>query len=266
MRPRFVFAGMAALALAACQQSTAPATSGQMKMAFTTRPAPSAAGTAGVTSFLVMGSDTLVGASDTLVLDTVQVVLRKVELKRVEGSACDTLMSDEGKDDGCEEVEAGPVLVNLPLGDTAAQTFSVAIPIGSYDKVEFQVHVPTSDVRDQAFLAAHPEFSGSSIRVVGSFNGQAFVFTTALTAEQELELSPPLTVSDTGATALTIRTDVSKWFLNGTTLVDPATALAGGANADLVQNNIRASFRSFHDQDEDGLDDNGEDGGGSGHD
>jgi hypothetical protein len=122
------------------------------------------------------------------------------------------------------------------------------------------VHVPSGDGRDQLFLAAHPEFAGSSIRVVGTFNGKAFVFTSSLTAEQELELSPPLTVSDTGATALTIRADVSKWFVNGTALVDPGTALAGGANEDLVRDNIRASFRGLHDRDCDGLDDGGEEG------
>lgn len=264
MRSQFVCAGLAALALAAaCQQSTAPATSGQVKMAFSTRPAPTVAGTAGVTSSIVLGSDTMITATDTLVIDTVQIVLRKIELERVDGSACDTVMSHEG-DDGCEEVEAGPVLVNLPIGDTAGATFSVNIPVGSYEKLDFQVHAPSGDSRDQAFLAANPSFAGTSIRVVGTFNGKAFVFTTALTAEQELELSPPLTVGDTAAVALTIRTDVSKWFANGTALIDPSTALAGGANEGLVENNIRASFRGFHDQNEDGLDDNGEEGGSGG--
>lgn len=260
MRSRIVYAGLAALGVvAACQQTTAPASQGQMKLAFSTRPAPTAAGTTGVTSFIVMGSDTVVGSNDTLVIDSVQIVLRKIELERVDGSVCDTVVSHEG-DDGCEEVDAGPVLVNLPLGDTAAQTFSISIPVGSYEKVDFQVHAPTTDARDQAFLAANPQFAGTSIRVVGSFNGKAFVFTTGLTAEQELELSPPLTVADTAAVSLTIRTDVSKWFANGTVLVDPSTALSGGANEMLVQDNIRASFRGFHDQNEDGLDDDGEEG------
>ena len=263
MRSQFVYAGIVAIGLtAACQQATAPATQGQLKMAFSTRPTP-AAPTAGVRSSIVMGTDTLVSTSDTLVIDSVQIVLRKIELERVDGSVCDTVMSHEG-DDGCEEVEAGPVLVNLPLGDTAAQTFSVSIPVGSYEKIDFQVHAPTSDARDQAFLAANPLFAGTSVRVVGTFNGKAFVYTTDLTAEQELELSPPLTVADTGAVALTIRTDVSKWFVNGTALVDPGTALVGGANEGLVENNIRASFRGFHDQNENGLDDGSEDGGTSG--
>lgn len=264
MHSRFVYAGLAVLGLtAACQQSTAPASAGQLKMAFSTRVAPSAAGSAGVTSNIVLGSDTMVASSDTLVIDTVQIVLRKIELERVDGSACDTVMSHEG-DDGCEEVEAGPVLVNLPIGDTAAASFSVSIPVGSYEKIDFQVHAPTGDARDQAFLTANPLFAGTSIRVVGTFNGKAFVFTTALTAEQELELSPPLTVSDTSAVALTIRADISKWFANGTALVDPATALAGGANQGLVESNIRASFRGFHDQNDDGLDDDGEEGGSGG--
>ena len=263
MRNRLLYSSLAALALmAACQQPTAPAGSGQVKMAFSARPAPAAAGTAGATSFLVMGADTVLSASDTLVIDSVQIVLRKIELKRLDGSACDTALSSEGENDGCEEVEAGPVLVNLPLGDTATQMFSVNIPVGSYDKVEFQVHVPTTDSRDQAFLAANPQFAGTSIRVVGRFNGKAFVFTSGLTAEQELELSPPLTVSDTGATSLTIRADIGKWFLNGTALVDPSTALAGGANESLVRNNIQASFQGLHDSNEDGLDDGTEEGSG----
>jgi hypothetical protein len=71
---------------------------------------------------------------------------------------------------------------------------------------------------------------------------------------------PPLVVGE-GATAnLTMRVDISTWFLNvgGTALVDPDTANKGGQNEGVVKNNIEQSIEAFHDDDRDGLDDDHE--------
>jgi hypothetical protein len=64
---------------------------------------------------------------------------------------------------------------------------------------------------------------------------------------------------------VTLRFDVSGWFLNATGdgVVDPATANAGGANEALVRENIQRSINAFRDEDHDGHDDQGEHSGGS---
>ena len=72
-----------------------------------------------------------------------------------------------------------------------------------------------------------------------------------------MALDPPITVDAGGTASLTLRFDLSGWFTGsgGVGLVDPASANAGGANAGLVENNIRRSIRAFEDKDEDGHDD-----------
>jgi hypothetical protein len=53
--------------------------------------------------------------------------------------------------------------------------------------------------------------------------------------------------------------DLTNWFKTSSgALIDPATANAGGANAELVSANIARSFVAFRDDDRDGRDDDGE--------
>ena len=244
---RSVLLGVAGvLALAACADS-GPDLTPRVEFSLATRPAPAAA--PGLQA-APAASETYTDASgDTLVIDSVLVVVRKLELKRTAAIACDSLSSS---DDGCEELELGPFLVDLPLGAGADHQFTVAIDTGSYSKVEFEVH--KGEAGDTAFLAAHPGYDGVSIRVVGSFNGTPFVYTTGLDVEQEIEFATPVVVGD-GPTSFTLFVDVSTWFRSGADLVDPASAMGGGGNVSLVHENIQNSFQAFEDQDHDGHDD-----------
>jgi hypothetical protein len=93
-----------------------------------------------------------------------------------------------------------------------------------------------------------------SIRATGTYNGTAFTYTTDLDAEQEIALSPPITTDGSTPASLTLFVDVSSWFKtsDGTALVDPATTLLDPANQSLVENNIKASFKAFEDENHDG--------------
>lgn len=217
-------------------------------------------------------STVVVRGNDTLVIKSVELVLREVELERVDQTT--DCPDSSGDDDPCEEFTVGLQLVSLPLGNSTDKVITVNVPAGLYDEVEFEIHKP-DDSRDAAFIAAHPAFADVSIRVTGTFSQAGtrtdFVYTTDLNKEQEVELNPPLDVTDAGAVNLTIRMDITTWFLSGagTALVNPATANAGGANASLVRDNIEASIEAFHDDDSDGLDDDDQDeddDGGSSHD
>ena len=238
-------------ALTACD-SSAPGGSGQISFNVATRASGSAA--AGPAA-----ADSLVdGGGNVLVIASVELVLRDIEFKRQNHDSCDSLSTD---DDGCEEFEAGPVLLDLPLGTGATHEFSIAVDSGTFDELELKIHKPEDDgdARDIAFLAAHPDFKDVSIRVTGTFNGTAFTFVSDLNADQEIALSPPLTVSSQSDIAVTLMVDVSGWFLNGAVLIDPSLGLKGGSLENLVKNNIEASFDAFHDDDRDGHDDSGED-------
>ena len=92
----------------------------------------------------------------------------------------------------------------------------------------------------------------------GLWNGTPFTFVSRLDAEQEAEFNPPLVVDASGtATNLTIRLDVTTWFLSGGSLINPATANPGGANESLVDENIRNSIKAFEDRNRDGNESNG---------
>ena len=203
------------------------------------------------------------GQGNELVLDSVQVVVREIELDREDDDDCET--GEEADDDDCEEF----IRPGLKDGDTLmfAHGFNIHYeriqpPAGVYDELEFEIHKPDDDDDDgRAFLEDHPEFEDVSIRVKGTYNGEAFTFVQDLNEEQEIDLSPPLEVgADSGPVNITLRLDVSTWFVAGDgSLVDPATANEGGVNEDLVEENIEDSIEAFEDDDRDGDDDDEDD-------
>lgn len=210
--------------------------------------------------------ESLTVGGHTLVLNKVELVISEFQLKRVSNSAdCSSSGSgsqsgsggdDTHPDDDCEEVEAGPFLLDLPLGGGVQRVVSVEVDTGTYRRADYKIHKPEDHGADATFLAQHPDLKGVSVRVSGAYDGKSFVYVTDLTASQRNELVPPLVVAAKGATNFTLVVDISKWFVTaGGGLVDPVTALKGSPNDNLVRDNIRRSFRCFNDRDRDGHED-----------
>ncbi|MFN2398940.1 MAG: hypothetical protein ABR543_09935 [Gemmatimonadaceae bacterium] len=199
---------------------------------------------------------TISDAQGTLVITRAQIVLGEIELKRTSAAECPN-HSGSGDDD-CAEIEAGPLLVDVPVGGGFSATVAVAVPAGTYRELELEIEDADDDeVAGVAFLDANPAFREVSIRVEGTYNGQPFVFTSALEAEHEIEFATPLVVGSDGLD-ITINVDLSSWFRTpGGALLDPVTANVGGRNADLVTRNIIDSFDAFEDDDHDGRNDHG---------
>jgi hypothetical protein len=241
-------AALAALAVA-CSDGTGPNGNRTVSLSFTT-------GFGGGAQFSRTGmlDDTLVTNGDTLIITSAQIVLRNIELKRVDDDGCESLGMDD--DDGCEEFSTGPMIVTLPLNGGVATAITIAPDTGSYDEVEFEVHKPESGGDDDAILNANPDFDGVSIRVRGSFNGVAFTFESDLDVEQENKLPKPIVVSETTtSTNVTMSVNLDAWFRTaGGSLIDPGTANKGGQNESVVKENIKVSFRAFEDHDRDGDD------------
>src|ERR1051325_421099 len=236
------------LALAACSDSN----TGTVSFALTARqaagPAASAAFSAGDSTVIVLGND-------SIIIRSAQLVLRKVELKRSDVASCDAVA---GNGD-CEEFETGATLVTLPLGSaTIAQQVSLAAPAGTVNAREFEIHKPSSS-EDASFIAANPDFAAISIRVTGTYSQAGtrsdFTFTSDVDQSEEASLVPPVTVQNGQGLTVTLRADLSGWYLNAakTALVDPASANKGGANESVVANNIQNSFKAFEDDNHDGL-------------
>ncbi|MFI5234527.1 MAG: hypothetical protein ACHQXA_02345 [Gemmatimonadales bacterium] len=270
-----------ALLLTACAEMGGPggsAARSQVSLAVSTR--PTAAGVA------INAAETFNdGSGNTLMVDSAFVIVRKMRLRGGPASTClpdsgddgeqgDTvsvqdstgvdhdsvggvrIFADDGAGEGgaCGEFKAGPLLVELPVSGGAQQQFTVGVDSGTYTSVLFQIHRP-SGAADSAFLAAHPEYHGVSIRVAGHWNGAPFVFTTGVSTVQRVDFDPPLVVGSDPVT-FTLMVDMSGWFKSDDgTLVDPVTALDDSTNAPLVHRNIERSFHVFRDDDHDGRDD-----------
>jgi hypothetical protein len=271
-RSNSALAALTAVGLLACSEGTGPGNKPQISFNVST--------SSGAAANLQSVSDTVVGGTNTLVLDQVELVLRDIRFKRLNDDVCEgdgdqsgaiavRPMShdggengDDGNQDACETVNAGPFLLDLPLGSGVEQVFSVAVDTGTFDELRIRLHKPEDDgldPADAAFLAAHPDFAGISIRATGTWNGNPFTFTSDLDADQDMQLDPPLVVTDAGANVdVTLKVDVATWFADGAGgLVDPATAGNGGQNENLVRDNIRDSFEAFQDENHDGEHDGG---------
>ncbi|MCH8122191.1 MAG: hypothetical protein IH853_03630 [Bacteroidetes bacterium] len=208
------------------------------------------------------GGLVLTDGTSTLDITSVGIVIREIELERVEGFDCDAFDDDQPSHDEneCEEFETGPVLLEPALDGSVEHVASIEIPEGFYKELEFDIHKVGGE-EDIDFVNAHPAFDGISIRVEGTFNDVSFVFTQDLDEEQEIEFDSPIEISaDTGVTNITLHLDLSTWFVTNTgVLVDPAMANDGGAYEGLVEENIKNSIDVFEDDDHDGHDDSDRD-------
>ena len=254
-----LLAAMALVASGCGDAGNSPTTDPQVNFNVATRSA-AAAVAAAAPSFSVAAPESFTDGTNPLIIDRVDLVLREIELKRSEAT---TDCGESPEDDACEKLELGPILLSLPLGTAGAErAFSVTVAPGTYREVEFEIHKPSHD-DDAAFVQANPEFDGVSVKVTGTYNGEPFDFVSDLNAEQEIELNPPLVVTESAATDLTLFIDLDGWFRDaGGTLVNPTTAGSGQSNENLVKENITRTLDAFEDHDHDGSDDHGDHQGG----
>lgn len=207
---------------------------------------------------LVLGPD---GNGNTLEITSAEIVLREIEFELAESATgCG---SDEGEvegsdDDACEEFQAGPALVPLPLTpEVVKQDVMVEnVPAGDYEEIELELHKVGDDAADLDFLRDNAGFEGISVKVLFNWNTENnLVFTSDVDAEQELEMSISVVPGQTKV-GVTLTVDLSSWFVDGSgNLIDPRTAMAGGVNESRVESNIENSFEAFGDDDHDGVPD-----------
>jgi len=249
--------GAVITAMAACSDTTNPlAGTGQnVSLSFAGR----TPGASGVLSAAAAGDSMVIAVgSDTLILKSVELVLRRIEMERANVTVnCDSISDSDPR---CEEFTTGELLVQLPLAAGAATAFTIPVDSGTFSKAKFEIHKPGNDSIDLAFKAANPTWpANTSIRVTGTFNHSAFTYVTSLDVSQETAFVPPLVINASGTpTNLTLRADVSVWFKTaGGALISPATANNGQPNQSTVENNIKNSFKSFKDENKDGNESNG---------
>lgn len=250
--PRPLVAVVLLASAAACSDPTGIRNTRGVSLSFTSRAtSPRSAPYLGAT--LRPAGDLLVAASSAggqLRVNSVQLVLAHVELSQA--ASC----TPGNNDNQCDELEAAPILVDLPLDTTVKKAVDAQIPPGTYSRLQAELAALDGKGDASAFIAAHPDFRGISVRVSGIYTDASgvdhpFTYTSAVDAEIEIDFPKPITIGATTSN-LTVSVDAASWFrAQDGSLIDPTVA----GNASAIDSNIRRSFNAFEDDNRDGSDD-----------
>lgn len=256
MRLTRPIAGIATLmTIAACSSDLTGGNTHQVQLSFTTNAGVSSAANR-------VAADLVVGESNELVIQKVQLVFGKLELDRTGTTDCvgEAEADDDNgggddharHEDGCEDVSRTPLLVDVPVDDALHPVINVPLPEGTFRELEAKLE-PARD-RFTAFNTANPDLVGKSVRVEGTFNGTAFIFSSSVRSKLEMEFDPALVIDETTKNA-TVSIDVRKWFVDADgAVIDPTTATPGSENQQQIESNVRRSFHAFEDDEERGED------------
>ena len=169
----------------------------------------------------------------TLELQSVAVTLSRFELEKVESNV-ENEHEDEGDDAG-EVLISTPTTIDLALNGGAQVAVTVPVPAGTYQQFEGKVE---------------------SVRLRGTFDGNAFDVTVPVSTSFESEFHPPVVVHDGGTLNVTVKLDPSTWFQNNDgSLIDPSRLGTDATLRAVVAARVKASLRAFEDDDRDGEDD-----------
>jgi hypothetical protein len=153
------------------------------------------------------------GANGTLAITDLRMIVAEFEVKGDDDvNPCER----NGGVDDCDDFEAGPLFVDVPLSGSEVTVSTGEIPPGTYREVEFEVEDldddeenPAEAARIQALLQqVRAQFNDwprdASMLVVGTFTptgGQPRPFRVFIEAEIEVEvrLAPPLVIDAASA-------------------------------------------------------------------
>lgn len=173
------------------------------------------------------GQMVIAGGNGEITLTELRVVVAEFELDGDDDANPCT-------DDDCEDYDAGPSFVDLPLTGGSVTVASGDLPDGTYDELEFEVEDLDDDEENpreraaidslrQVIAAAVPDWPRqASILAVGTFrprvNGalgapQPFRVFFRAEIEIEMDLVPPLVVSASSASRrVSLTLDPAAWF------------------------------------------------------
>jgi hypothetical protein len=254
---RLVPSTIAALALAVGCRERGPAP-GAIVLQVSARhpsgdPAPAAApaGHPSARAPLVYADSFVAQGRDTIFLRRVRLVLMEMAIAPSVANECEV---EDGEDNPpCVDFHEDPFVLDVPLGHSSVRSGVEPAPATEYNLFQLIIHKPDSG-QDAALLRANPDLAEASVRVDGvlSHGGKRrdFVFVTPFTEQEEIALEPAAVVPARDTLRITLHVDVGSWFTSGDhqTLLDPATATAGGPNEHTVKDNIRTSLKVFRDE------------------
>ena len=175
---------------------------------------------------------------NTLVLDSVKVLIKNIKL--IVSAASDDSVN----------FKTGPFVVKLNLNSSVNLFTTALIPEGTYDKVKFEIHkLEDSEVGiDTAFSFAGGRYS---VVVYGKFNLIPFIYRSTKSAHQKINFGSTVGINSTSKSNITLKVQPYTWFWTGSDYLDPLNV----SNENDIDNNIKASFKAFKDNDRNGIPD-----------
>jgi hypothetical protein len=185
----------------------------------------------------------------SLELSQVQMVVSRIRLRLADQT--EPGCAGPNEQHPCIDFKAGPVLVELPVHGGLVTPIASDLPPGSYRFILINVFPPAGDdATATAFRAANAWPATASMRVKGTYDGQAFDTYLPVNGEVYNPLNPPFTVTgDSNASFnITIGVDPHGWFKTPAgALIDPRSLATEPTLRDQVSGNVRASFHAFSD-------------------
>ena len=174
------------------------------------------------------------GTNGTLIIDRVLMIVSEVALEHEDGCDDDTGVNGQVFDD-CEDFEADPQLIDLPLDGTPIFVASAFVAPGVYDELEFEAEdIDLDDLGDdeekrivlealrdevRSLVPDWPE--KATLFVTGTFqapDGDPVAFRTFVEAEVEVELDlvPNLIIGNDGSANRSVIVDLRPdlWFVD----------------------------------------------------
>lgn len=134
-------------------------------------------------------------------------------------------------------------IVKLPLDGTPVIIIQGEIPTGFYDEFEMDIENPDSEI-DISDLDFRDETGSYSIVIKGLYNGENFRFRTSEDFEIDVDLNPPLEISEISQSTLVIEIFVPIWFMGADgKIMNPNDQ----KNIDKIDENIEDSFEDRFD-------------------
>src|SRR5690606_29599448 len=186
--------GIAVLALAAfavaCGDTTSPEGTAPLTLSFAVG-APQQGLAAAVGTFAIISDGT-----NTLDIQEAIVQYSSIEVERADGSwdgdsdgDSDSESDSDGNHDEYVSVSGGSFA--LPVESGVITPISTRLPPGLYDELEIDV---------------------TGVRLVGTYNDEAFDVTVPVDVDLEIEVDPPFELVDDETLNLTVQVNVPAWF------------------------------------------------------
>ena len=168
-----------------------------------------------------------------------------------EAKALITDIQYERERDGLNQLHhTGPYVINLSLDGSLKELFTGYVVRDIYTKAKFQVHKAEDNqtVSDPEFNEGHADNQRFSFIIKGTFNGAPFVYKSKKSMDLVINFNKSTNINLKNQN-LTVVFNKTTWFTSSGTVLNPNLP----QNADVIDNNIKNSFRkAFKDDNKDG--------------